>query len=76
MYWLQKRRKDAGQSEETASSRKDHPRWLEARIEGDLSPSEKLVVEMGDGIRMLVSNGTQAALAAEVLRAIGLGRGC
>jgi hypothetical protein len=39
MYWLQKRRKQAGQSEETANSRKDHPRWLEARAEGDLSPS-------------------------------------
>jgi hypothetical protein len=25
MYWLQKRRKEAGQGEETASSRNDHP---------------------------------------------------
>ena len=25
MYWLQKRRKEAGQSEEKASSRNDHP---------------------------------------------------
>jgi transposase-like protein len=29
MYWLQKRRQQAGQSEEMANSRKDHPRWLE-----------------------------------------------
>jgi hypothetical protein len=49
MYWLQKRRKQAGASEERASSGNDHPRWLEARVEGDLSPSEKLVVEMGGG---------------------------
>lgn len=76
MYWLQKRRKQAGQSEEGANSRKDHPRWLEARVEGDLSPSEELVVEMAGGVRMLVSNRTQAALAGEVLRAIGLSRGC
>ena len=76
MYWLQKRRKEASQSEETASSRKDHPRWLEARVEGELSPSEELVVEMAGGVRMLVSNRTQAMLAGEVLRALGLGRGC
>ena len=76
MYWLQKRRKQAGESEERASARKDHPRWLEAQVEGDLSASEKLVVELDGGIRMLVSNRRQAALAGEVLRAIGLGRGC
>jgi transposase-like protein len=76
MYWLQKRRQQAGQSEEMANSRKDHPRWLEARVEGDLSPSEELVVEMAGGVRMLVSNRTQAALAGEVLRAIGLSQGC
>ena len=33
--------------------------------------SEKMVVEMGGGVRMLVSNRRQAALAGEVLRAIG-----
>ena len=33
MYWLQKRRKGAAQGEGTASSRNDHPRWLEARVE-------------------------------------------
>jgi transposase-like protein len=76
MYWLQKRRKEAGQGEERASSGKDHPRWLEARVEGEVSRSEKLVVEMGAGIRMLVSNRRQAALAGEVLRAMGLVRGC
>lgn len=76
MYWLQKRRKGAGHGEEKASSRNDPPRWLEARVEGDLSPSEKLVVEVGGGIRMLVGNRTQAALAGEVLQAMGLGRGC
>ena len=76
MYWLQKRRKRAGQSAEMANSRKDHPRWLEARVEGDLSLSEELVVEMAGGVRMLVSNRTQAALAGEVLRALGLSRGC
>jgi transposase-like protein len=76
MYWLQKRRKEGGQGEERANSRKDPARWLEARVEGDVSRSEKLVVEMGDGIRMLVSNRTQAELAGEVLRALGLVRGC
>jgi transposase-like protein len=76
MYWLQKRRKQAGQSDETAGSGKDHPRWLEARVEGELSPSEKLVVELDSVIRMLVSNRTQAALAGEVLRGLGLGPRC
>lgn len=76
MYWLQKRRKQAAQGEERVSSRNDHPRWLEARVEGEVPNSEKVVVEMGGGIRMLIGNQTQATLAGEVLRAIGLGRGC
>ena len=76
MYWLQKRRKRAGQGEETASTRHDHPRWLDARVEGEMSKSETVVVEMGGGIRMVIGNRTQATLAGEVLRAIGLGRGC
>ena len=59
---LQKHRKQAGQEEKIASSLKDHPRWLEARVEGELSPSEKLVVEMRGGVRMLVSNRTISRL--------------
>ena len=76
MYWLQKRRKETGQGEEAAPSGNDHPRWLEARVEGEVPKSENLVVEMSAGIRMLVGNRTQAALAGELLRAMGLGRGC
>jgi transposase-like protein len=77
MYWLQKGRKGAGKGQEKASSRNDHPRWLEAQVEeGAAAKSENLVVEMGAGVRILVSNRRQAALAGEVLRAIGLGRGC
>ena len=76
MYWLQKRRKGAAQGEGTASSRNDHPRWLEARVEGEVAQPEEVVVEMGGGIRMVIGNRTQATLAGEVLRAIGLGRGC
>ena len=76
MYWLQKRGKGAGQGEERASPRNDQPRWLEARVEGEVSKSEKVVVEMGGGIRMLIGNRRQAALAGEVLRAMGLGQGC
>jgi transposase-like protein len=76
MYWLQKRRKNAGQGEERASLRKDHPRWLEARVEGEVPKSENVVVELGDGVRMLVGSRTQAELPGEVLRALGLGRGC
>ena len=75
MNWLQKRRKEAGQSEQMAA-RRDHPGWLEARVEGQVAKSESIVVEMGCGIRMLVGNRTQAALAGELLRAMGLGRGC
>jgi transposase-like protein len=74
MYWLQKWRKEAGPSEQTA--RPDHPRWLEARVEGEVPKCENLVVEMGSGVRMLVGSRTQAALAGEVLRAMGLIRGC
>jgi transposase-like protein len=44
MYWLQKRRKEAGQGEQAASSRNDHPRWLEARVEGEVSQSEKMAL--------------------------------
>ena len=76
MYWLQKRRKEAGQNDQTAAHSQDHPGWLEARVEGEAPKSENLVVEVGGGVRILVSNRTQATLAGEVLRAIGLGRGC
>jgi transposase-like protein len=76
MYWLQKRRKQAAQGEQAPSSRGDHPRWLEARVEGEVPQAENLVVELGGGVRMLVGNRTQAALAGEVLRGLGLGRGC
>ena len=69
------RRKEAGQSEQMAA-RRDHPRWLEARVEGEVAKSESIVVEMGCGVRLLVANVGQAALAGEVLRAMGLGRGC
>ena len=34
MNWLQKRRKEAGQSDQMAARSQDHPRWLEARVEG------------------------------------------
>jgi transposase-like protein len=76
MYWLQKRRKEVGGSGSRAACRQDHPRWLEARVEGEAPNSENLVVEVGGGVRILVSNRTQATLAGEVLRAIGLGGGC
>jgi len=76
MYWLQKRRKEAGQSEQMVRPRQDHPGWLEARVEGEVPKSENVVVEMGGGVRMLVGNRAQAALAGELLRAMGLGRGC
>ena len=76
MYWLQKRRKEASPGEETAHLRQDHPRWLEASVKGEMPRQERVVVELGDGVRILVGSRTQAALAAEVLRALGLGRGC
>ena len=74
MYWLQKRRKEAGRGEPSEPiARPGHPRWLEARMEGEC---ENLVVEVGGGVRMLVGSRTQAVLAGEVLRAMGLVRGC
>ena len=76
MNWLWKRRKEAGQSEQMAARRENHPRWLEAQVEGEVAKTENIVVEMGYGVRMLVGNGAQAALAGELLRAMGLGRGC
>ena len=63
MYWLQRRRKETGQGEQVTTPGQDHPRWLEARAEGDVSKSENVVVEMGGGIRMLIGNRTQTALA-------------
>jgi hypothetical protein len=65
MYWLQRRRKEAGRSEQVTTPGQNHPHWLEARVEGEVPKSENLVVEMGGGIRMLVGNRTQAALAVE-----------
>jgi transposase-like protein len=76
MYWLQKRRKEAGQGGERATAGQDHPRWLEARVEGEVGTSENVVVELGGGIHMLVGNRRQAALAGEVLRGLGLGPRC
>ena len=76
MYWLQKRRKGAAQGEGTANSRNDHPRWLEARVEGEKWRAARGGRRgNGCGIRMVIGNRTQATLAGEVLRAIGLGRG-
>jgi hypothetical protein len=54
MYRLQKRRKEVGQSEPMAPRSQDHPRWLEARVAGEVPKSENLVVELGGGVRMLV----------------------
>jgi hypothetical protein len=76
MYWLQRRRKEAGRGEQVTTPGQNHPRWLEARVAGEVPKSENLVLEMGGGVRMLVGNRTQAALAGELLRAMGLGRGC
>ena len=75
MYWLQRRRKEAGRGQQVTTPGPDRPRWLEARVEGEVPKSENLVLEMGGGIRMLVGNRTQAALAGGLLRAMGLGRG-
>jgi transposase len=52
MYWLQRRRKEAGRSKQVAAPRPNHPRWLEARVAGEVSRSENVVVEMGrrDGV--------------------------
>lgn len=76
MYWLQRRRKEADQGEQMGTPGQNHPRWLEARVEGEVPRSENIVVEMGGGVRMLVGNRRQAALAGDLLRAMGLGRGC
>ena len=48
MYWLQKRRKAVSRGEQTATPTQEHPRWLEARVEGEVGQSEKLVVEVGE----------------------------
>ena len=56
MNWLQKRGKEARQSEQIAAQRQDHPRWLEARVEGEIPKSGNIVVEMGGGVRMWQSH--------------------
>ena len=76
MYWLQRRRKEAGPAGQMATAMPDHPGWLEARVEGEISKSENIVVEIGGGVRMVVGNRAQAALAGELLRAMGMVRGC
>jgi hypothetical protein len=65
MYWLQKRREAARQNNAIASASQGHPRWLEARVEGEAGNSENVLVEVEGGMRVLVSNRTQAALAGE-----------
>ena len=47
MYWLQKRRKEAGPAGQIVTPRQDHPGWLKARVEGEVPKSENVVVEMG-----------------------------
>ena len=76
MNWVQKRRKEAEPNEQIVVEREDQPRWLEARVEGEIPKSENIVVEIGGGVRMVVGNRAQAALAGELLRAMGLGGGC
>jgi transposase-like protein len=49
MYWLQRRRKEAGPAGQMATPMPDHPGWLEARVEGEISKSENLVVKIGGG---------------------------
>ena len=73
MNWLQKRRKKTGQM---VSAEQDHPGWLEARVQVGIPNSENIEVEIGCEIRMLVGSHAQGALAGELLRAMGLGRGC
>ena len=76
MYWLQRRRKETDRSDQMAAPGPDHPRWLEARVAGEVPKSENVVVDMGGGVRLVVGSRVQAALAGELLRAMGLGRGC
>ena len=76
MYWLQKRRKEAGRSGCRAACEAGSSALAGSARRGRSAKSENLVVEVGGGVRMLVGNRTQAALAGEVLRAMGLGRGC
>ena len=74
MNCLQKRRSEAEQSEQMAARRQDHPRWLKARVEGEVSKTENIVVEMGHGVRMLVDMTLRPHWRGELLRAMGLGR--
>ena len=53
MYWLQRRRKETGRGQQVITPGPDQPRWLEARVEGEVPKYENLVLEMGGGIRIL-----------------------
>src|SRR4029434_3661492 len=56
MSWLQKRRKEAWQKEQMAFPKPDHPRWLEARVEGEVPKSENVMVEMRGGGRTVLGS--------------------
>ena len=50
-------------------------KWVEATVENG-SEGEALIVEIGKNVRMQVSNTRQAALAGEIIRALGVVRPC
>ena len=76
MYWLQRRRKEAGPTGQMATPmpgiRVGWKREWRVRFPSLRTSWWKI----GGGVRMVVGNKAQAALAGELLRAMGLVRGC
>ncbi|MCC7393007.1 hypothetical protein IT571_11695 [Candidatus Sumerlaeota bacterium] len=73
--WVGKARRASKPGEEAGKSA--GMSWVEATLEtGRSGKGEGLIVEIGSGVRMEVINSRQAALAGEVIRALGGMRPC
>ena len=74
--WVQKRRKMREGARTTGESAPVIPRlggWVEATVKNEVEVECALAVQLPGGVRLEVSNATQAKLAACLLRALGEG---
>ena len=74
--WVQKRKKQRGGEDGGLAPLNTPPAlpWVEAVVESSASGTAKpLVMYLPDGVRLEIADAGQAALAAELLRVLGIG---
>jgi hypothetical protein len=75
MNWLGKSRRAKPAAQEICKA--PGLSWVEATVEnGRVGLGEALCVEIGSGVRIRVTSPSQAALAGEVIRSLGVLRPC